>query len=98
MADPKAASSFPVALEVYCRMTRASVTSWGRTVAHNAAVGGSATSRHLEWVAADVVYDDKHPSGLQLTVRQSLAEAMGLHRLVEGDHDHLSVVAADGRY
>jgi peptidase M15-like protein len=34
-----------------------SITSWGRTKAHNAAVGGSTNSKHLLWLAVDLVLD-----------------------------------------
>ena len=46
---------FADALRAYCQATSGSLTSWGRTPAHNKAVGGVTES------AADVVYDVKLP-------------------------------------
>ena len=51
-----------------------SVTSWGRTEAHNKAVGGHANSRHLTFEAADVVLDDP----TQLSDCISVAQRLGL--------------------
>lgn len=78
---------FADVLKSYCILMGASVTSWGRTEKHNRAVGGVANSRHLEWLAADVVYD----APLPLEKRQALARQAGLTLIVEGDHDHLMV-------
>ena len=52
---------FADALRAYCQATSGSVTSWGRTPAHNKAVGGVTESAHTLWIAADVVYDVKLP-------------------------------------
>ncbi len=73
------------ALRSYCAALGASVTSYGRTTAHNHAVGGVEYSPHRVWLAADVVYDTP-PS---LAERQELARRLGLMLIVEGDHDHL---------
>jgi hypothetical protein len=35
-----------------------SVTSWGRSVKHNVAVGGLDDSLHLVWLAMDIELDD----------------------------------------
>lgn len=69
----------------YCSATNASVTSWGRTQAHNKRVGGVPESAHLLWLAADVIYD----TVLERTYRVALAKRLGLVLLDEGDHDHL---------
>ncbi len=69
----------------YCISTRASVSSWGRTRAHNATVSGVPTSYHLVWLGADVVYDLPLPSN----VRIDTARQCGLELILEDDHDHL---------
>ena len=76
---------FAAALLAYCSATNASVTSWGRTRAHNAAVGGVPNSQHRAWLAADVIYDAPMP----LDDRQTLARLLELRLIPEGDHDHL---------
>lgn len=77
---------FAYALLAYCAATSASVTSWGRTTAHNAAVGGVADSAHRIWTGADVVYD----AGMAPDpVRDLLAARLGLMLVHEGDHDHV---------
>ena len=76
---------FAEALRDYCQALDASVTSYGRTRAHNAKVGGFETSRHLHWLAADVVYDEQMP----ISTRNALAAQLGLTVLHEDDHDHL---------
>jgi hypothetical protein len=45
---------FREALETYCTLTGASVTSYGRSPWHNEIVGGAAYSAHQFWLAADV--------------------------------------------
>ena len=79
---------FASSLLAYCSATGASVTSWGRTRAHNAAVGGVRKSQHLAWLAADVVYDAPIP----LADRQTLAALLELRLIAEGDHDHLQTL------
>ena len=69
----------------YCQVFSGSVTSWYRTVDHNAEVGGHPRSAHLVGLAVDVVYDGSRP-GPQADAWLALH---GLKRLVEGDHDHL---------
>ena len=77
---------FTTAVAQYGMLMNASVTSWGRTKAHNAAVGGVSYSGHRFWLGCDLVYDaPEPPSG----VRQETAERLGLKLLVEGDHDHV---------
>ena len=41
-----------------CILFHGSVQSFGRTVEHNKAVGGSKTSWHLDWLAMDVKLDN----------------------------------------
>jgi hypothetical protein len=79
-------TDFLVRLRMYCAEARASVTSYGRTVKHNEAVGGVATSLHLRWLAADVVYDEP----VEMARCQALAALHGLQVLREADHDHVS--------
>lgn len=76
---------FAPAVYRFAKATGASVTSWGRTVAHNKAVRGVANSFHLRWLAVDVVYDKK-PSLKEAT---TLAASQGLLLIREKDHDHL---------
>lgn len=82
-------AEFLDALRAYCAATGASVTSYGRTPAHNKAVDGVDSSAHLLWIAADVVYDARPIE----TTRQKLAARAGLLLIVEGDHDHLQAWA-----
>jgi hypothetical protein len=62
-----------------------SVTSWMRTVEHNAKVGGVEKSAHLYGVAADVVYDGSPPG----PEADEWLRRRGLKRIREGDHDHI---------
>lgn len=65
-----------------------SVTSWGRTPWWNKKKGGADNSRHLEWLAIDVVLDPHEQ-------RESFLEDcrfMGIHYDDEGDHIHLQAV------
>lgn len=78
---------FPARVVIYRRATNASVTSWGRTPAHNRRIGGTTTSLHLDDLAADLVYDDPPPP---LTWRQALARALDLTIHPEPDHDHIT--------
>jgi hypothetical protein len=79
-------------VETFARGVRAyrltfsgSITSWGRTVERNAAVGGVANSAHLADLAVDIVYDGSAP-GVEA---DRLLAAHGLKRIREGDHDHI---------
>jgi uncharacterized protein YcbK (DUF882 family) len=62
-----------------------SVTSWFRSAAHNARVGGVRGSLHLEGLAVDCVFD--------LPVQKDRAtaafNAIGFGVLDEGDHIHV---------
>lgn len=62
-----------------------SVTSWGRTVARNVAVGGHPESYHKRWLAVDAVLDD--PSDVAGLRRVSAL--LGLEVIDEGDHVHI---------
>lgn len=79
---------FAAAVRAYSRETTGSVTSWGRTVAHNKKVGGVATSRHLTFMAVDITYDDKP----ELDQAVSRAARHGLRLIRESTHDHLQVI------
>lgn len=76
---------FAAAAFDYGQAFSASVTSWGRTVERNRAVGGVARSAHLAWLAVDVVYDGASPG----PEADSWLRVRGLKRVPEGDHDHL---------
>lgn len=69
----------------FCYATGASVTSYGRTLFRNQTVGGSAESYHLQWLAADVVYDERPVKA----TRDRIARRFGLEVVEESDHDHL---------
>lgn len=62
-----------------------SVTSWWRTAARNAFVGGSSSSLHLCGLAADLVPDP----GLSREALLAHAMNVGLHGIVEADHVHV---------
>jgi len=47
-----------------------SVSSWGRTEAHNTAVGGVPKSAHRQWLAADIIPD------LPIMARTEFLEAL----------------------
>ena len=75
--------AFATAVRTLCQTYGGSVTSWGRTIAHNAAVGGVKGSAHTWWVGADVVWDSiPTPSMAQE------AFTAGLRVIHERDHDH----------
>ena len=76
---------FALAAYRYCKSTRGSVTSWGRTVQRNKRVGGVPRSWHLQFQAVDVAYD-KRPT---LAEAQEKAKAQGLLVIREKDHDHV---------
>ena len=76
---------FFVSLMAYCYATRASVTSYGRTAARNRDVGGTETSYHLQWLAADVVYDVP----MVKATKDRIAGRFGLEVIEESDHDHV---------
>lgn len=76
---------FAGAMYDYGQAFSASVTSWGRTVEHNRAVGGVVRSAHLAWLAVDVVYDGARPG----PEADTWLRTRGLRRIPEGDHDHL---------
>jgi Peptidase M15 len=62
-----------------------SITSWGRTVDHNKAVGGVANSRHVEFLAVDCVLDDP----TQKDAFMEAAVKAELQALDDKDHVHL---------
>ena len=67
-----------------------SVTSWGRTPAHNATLPGHAgDSEHLEWIAADVVFDAGADPGLDRF--KAAAREHGIDVIREADHYHLEL-------
>lgn len=62
----------------------ARLTSWWRSPAHNARVGGHPRSRHLRGTAVDVVLS----AGFRRAFIED-AEWVGLRALDEGDHVHV---------
>ncbi len=78
-------ADFAIRVMQYCRSNTGSVTSWGRTAAHNARVGGIPDSPHLVWLGADVVYDYRP----LLAVARASARELGLAVIHEPTHDHL---------
>lgn len=77
-------------LAVLCFLERfpASVTSWGRTVNHNAALEGSVKdSLHLEFLAVDLVFDV--PAQVDQGAATARAKVLGLKAVWEKDHLHL---------
>lgn len=67
-----------------CDHFGASITSWQRTVRHNATVGGVANSPHLVGVGVDVVYDQVP----ELDQVIDFIRPLGLAVIREADHDH----------
>jgi hypothetical protein len=72
----------------YRRQVGGSVTSGGRGIQRNAAVGGKPNSPHLLDLGADVVHD----GGTSDAARELIARGLGLTLVIEGDHDHLQPV------
>lgn len=66
-----------------------SVTSWGRSLKRNAAVGGDPFSGHLFWLGVDYVADDPR----QLERARTYCRLVGLVLVVEKDHWHLEPAA-----
>lgn len=64
-----------------------SVTSWGRTEKRNTLVKGHPASRHMDWLAVDVVLD--HPEEHHGLMEDAMA--LSLKALNEGDHIHIQV-------
>jgi hypothetical protein len=79
-------AAFALKVHEFARQLPCSVTSWGRTPAHNFAVGGVPRSQHLAWLAVDVVYDKPFPDK---ATRLEVAQLVGLRIFIEPDHDHL---------
>ncbi len=72
------------------RFAGLSVTSWGRSPLHNAGLPGSvADSQHLEWTAADLVWDPgTRPADGTL---KAAAREVGIEVQHEADHDHIEL-------
>ena len=86
-------ADFANAIVAYRRATKGSVTSWGRSVAHNKAVGGVERSFHLEDLAVDMVYDTPTPHHEEA---RKIGASLGLRILREGDHDHIDPLSGRG--
>jgi hypothetical protein len=65
------------------------LTSWGRSRARNAAVGGKPRSQHLVWTAADFA----GPTWAKDEARRR-ARSLGLIAFDEGDHLHVQLFPA----
>lgn len=76
---------FALLVEDLARLFPVSVTSWFRSRAHNAKVGGKPTSKHLQGLAVDLVLDP----GVDKVRLITTARAWGLAVLDEGDHLHV---------
>lgn len=62
-----------------------SVTSWGRTREHNAAVGGHPESWHMLWLGLDLIFDPM----VKNEAFERDADLLGLQAIFEADHYHL---------
>ncbi len=62
-----------------------SVSSWGRTPAHNAAVGGHPQSWHMLWLGLDMIFEPM----VKNEALERDADLLGLQAIFEGDHYHL---------
>jgi hypothetical protein len=85
---PKAVEVGTCAL-VICMKFNASITSWYRTSAHNAVVGGDRRSQHLTGEAIDLEYDEEPPPFRDV---QKVADRYGCHVVREfgaNPHDHI---------
>jgi len=71
-----------------------SVTSWGRTVERNKAVGGARRSRHIDFAAVDFVLDAgaSHRDALI-----AMARKLGCRVIPENDHIHIEATRAHER-
>lgn len=81
-------ATFAEAVAEFAQKFGGSCTSWGRSVAHNATVGGVAGSPHTHWLGADLVYDTPFP----LADREQAAKDLGLTLIAEATHDHLQPI------
>lgn len=77
-------------LEAIHRDLPATATSWWRSKAKNASVGGAADSQHLLGLAIDIVY----PSSLIRRTAIPRLQAAGFTVIDEGDHVHVQVFRA----
>ncbi len=75
---------FAEAIAIIGQHLHGSVTSWGRTAAHNISVGGTTPSAHESWRGADMVYDELPP----FEHADVVARSHGLLMRREADHDH----------
>lgn len=78
---------FAESVAIYCYTHGGSITSWGRSLAHNKLVGGVSGSSHRFFKGADVVYDTSKT--YNEVSRIEYARRLGLKLIAEGDHDHL---------
>ena len=65
----------------------AGILAWGRTEKRNAAVDGHPASRHMVWMAVDVVLDE--PEEHHRLMEDAMA--LGLKAINEGNHIHIQV-------
>jgi hypothetical protein len=79
------AFDFIIRCDQLCMKHRGSISSWGRTVKHNQAVGGVPNSWHTLWVGCDVVLDEM----VKNQAFEDDAKSLGLRAILEGDHYHL---------
>lgn len=77
-----------IAVLVAARVRRVGISSWYRTPAQNAAVGGRPDSLHLQGLAIDLVGDDD-----ELGQIEGIWRAIGFDAVDEGDHLHIELEA-----
>jgi len=76
---------FTALLKTYCYAMKASVIIWGLTPKRNRELGGSETTLHILWLAADVVYDDTH----ELEYCRIMGARLGLRVKEEENWHHI---------
>lgn len=76
---------FITRVAIICAKHRGSVSSWGRTLKHNKAVGGLDNSLHMLWLGCDIVLDEMKKN----TEFEKDAGTMGMIAYFGKDHYHL---------
>lgn len=87
--EPDLFVEFAIAVYRACLLNGGSVTSWGRSLKRNAAVGGKRTSLHIPFLAVDVVLDEAE-RGQQFLED---CKSQGVEAFWDNDHFHVQVKA-----